>query len=171
MNDDVFLGLQSFNCAATQWGEMYEDEARNIYSSRKGVDVEQTGFIQYTKYSGGSPDGVVQSDNGLVEIKCPYNPEKHIDFMLMETQEDLLTLNKQYYYQCQANMMFCNKDYIDFVSYDPRLSELISMKILRINPDYKAFALIESRIELAQERLEEMVSNLTKIGIEQLKLS
>lgn len=170
MNDDVFSEIQelNFSNAATRWGNSYEGEARNLYMEMTGMGIYETGFVEYTRYSGGSPDGVNEDGKGLIEIKCPFNSSKHIDFMMMEKPDDLLKLSKQYYYQCQANMMFCQMEYLDFISYDPRLSPLLRMKILRIPARKEDFETIRHRIEIAESILDEIVQYVTKIGIEQL---
>ena len=125
MQEDVFIEMQdlAFSNTATRWGEQYEPEARQLYSELTGIEVEETGFIPYSRHSGGSPDGLWKNGQGLIEIKCPFNPSKHIEFMMMKTQDDLKEANKQYYWQCMSNMLFAGCSYIDFVSYDPRLFE------------------------------------------------
>lgn len=170
MNDNVFIEMQDLNFSnmVTRWGEQYEPEARQLYSELTGIEVEETGFIPYSQHSGGSPDGMCADGEGLIEIKCPFNPSKHIEFMMMKSPDDLLAINKQYYWQCQANLLFTGRRYIDFVSYDPRMSDLLKLKILRIETDIKGLELLRTRISLASERLESMVSELTKIGLEQL---
>lgn len=170
MNDNVFIEMQDLNFSnmATRWGEQYEPEARTLYSELTGMPVEETGFIPYSQHSGGSPDGICADGEGLIEIKCPFNPSKHIEFMMMKSPDDLLAINKQYYWQCQANLLFTGRRYIDFVSYDPRMSDLLKLKILRIEADIKGLELLSTRISLASERLESMVSELTRIGLEQL---
>lgn len=171
MNENVFIDMQTFafSSTATRWGEQYEAEAREAYALLTGNEVEETGFIPYSTHSGGSPDGLVTDGRGLIEIKCPFNPSKHIEFMLMRKAEDLLSISKQYYWQCMANLMFTNREYIDFVSYDPRMAGIIHMKVLRIEADPKALSLLQERIALAEERLESIVSEITKMGIEQFK--
>ena len=170
MNDSVFLSfeeLYGYGNQATKWGEYYEDEAREKYSERTGLFVAQTGFIEFGAHTGGSPDGLIPSKNGLIEIKCPFNGAKHIDFMLMKDPADLLEISKQYYYQVQANILFCHASFCDFISYNPRCSDLLSMKILRIYPDDKAIKELKERIELAETRLEHLLSEVTRQGINQ----
>lgn len=169
MQDGVFIEMQdlAFSNTATRWGEQYESEARRLYSEVTGIEVEETGFIAYSRHSGGSPDGLWTDGQGLIEIKCPFNSSKHIDFMLMNTQEDLKSISKQYYWQCMANMLFAGRSRIDFVSYDPRMSDLLKMKILRVEADPKELELLSTRIALAGERMEQMLSELTRIGIAQ----
>lgn len=169
MQDDVFIEMQdlAFSNTATRWGEQYEPEARHLYSELTGIEVEETGFIPYSQHSGGSPDGLWKDGKGLIEIKCPFNSSKHIEFMMMKSAEDLKAANKQYYWQCMANMLFTGRSRIDFVSYDPRLSELLKMKILRLEANPDDLTLLSRKIQLASERMEQMLSELTKIGIEQ----
>lgn len=171
MNENVFIDMQTFafSSTATRWGEQYESEAREWYQYLTGNMVSETGFIPYSDHTGGSPDGLIEDGEGLIEIKCPFNSSNHIEYMLMQSPEDLLSASKAYYWQCQANMLFAGRQYTDFISYDPRMSELLKMKVLRIKADTKAFDLLKSRISLAEERLNEMVSEITKIGLEQFK--
>ncbi len=171
MNDDVFVEMQdmAFSNAATRWGEMYEPDARRLYSGLTGMDVEENGFIPYSPHCGGSPDGMNKDGQGIIEIKCPFNSAKHVEFMLMKSPEDLLAANRQYYYQCQANLLFTGRRYVDFISYDPRMSELLNIKVLRIEANGKDFDLLKTRISIAEERLEKMVSEITRVGLAQFK--
>lgn len=171
MNDGIFIEMQEpgFRNTATQWGERYEPEARARYAAATGMEVEETGFFEYSGHSGGSPDGLCRDGEGIIEIKCPFNSAKHIEYLLMESSKDLLAVNKQYYWQCQANMLFTGRQYTDFISYDPRISGLLRMKILRIEANEKDFDVLKTRIALAEERFEKMLSELTRIGINQLK--
>ena len=61
------------------------------------------------------------------------------------------------------------REYIDFISYDPRMSGIIHMKVLRLKADPDAFSTLQDRITLAEQRLESIVSEITRMGIEQLK--
>lgn len=64
--------------SAMQWGMDMEPEAREAYSERELVAVEQVGFIDHPviAMSGASPDGLV-GEEGMVEVKCP-NTKTHI---------------------------------------------------------------------------------------------
>jgi putative phage-type endonuclease len=65
---------------AMEWGQLREDEARNAYAAymqefHGGVgEISDVGSISHSMYPwlAASPDGLV-GDNGLVEIKCPFN--------------------------------------------------------------------------------------------------
>ena len=65
--------------AATQWGNMLEDEAAQVYSEKYNTHCLWFGLIGHTEYPwlGGSADRVTP-DGILVEIKCPLRREiKH----------------------------------------------------------------------------------------------
>jgi len=61
-----------FGNAATEHGNKYEDEARDIYCERHGEVTHEIGLYPHPTYDwlGGSPDGVTESGK-LIEIKCP----------------------------------------------------------------------------------------------------
>ena len=58
--------------AATEHGNKFEDEARDLYCERYGEVSHEIGLYQHPVYPwlGGSPDGLTESGK-LIEIKCP----------------------------------------------------------------------------------------------------
>ena len=162
-----FIDEYQLSTPAIRWGNMFEDEARNLYAERTGFIVLETGFFEYGNFAGGSPDGIMPSEDGIIEIKCPFEGNKHIMFMEMTKPEDLLNVNKKYYYQVQANMLFTGTSFCDFISFNPRMSDLMKMKQLRIDRDNNAINLLKERIQLASELLESKISNLSRIAREQ----
>ncbi len=61
---------------ATQHGNKYEDEARDIYCAKYNEVAHEIGLHPHPKYTwlGGSPDGITESGK-LIEIKCPLKRE------------------------------------------------------------------------------------------------
>jgi len=61
---------QSFAMAQ---GIAMEAEARSAYRLATGFAVEEVGFVQHPSilFAGASPDGYVNLNEGLLEIKCP----------------------------------------------------------------------------------------------------
>lgn len=102
---------------ATQWGVDHEDEARNVYEDMTGELVDLVGFIPHpsVSYFGASPDGLVGED-GLLEIKCPYSSQKH----LARVAEGVVP--EEYKPQMLVQLLCTGRKWVDFVSYDPRLS-------------------------------------------------
>jgi putative phage-type endonuclease len=95
-----------------EWGNKYEDEAREAYIDKTGNEVKEVGFVYKddTKRIGCSPDGLV-GDKGLIEIKCPMT-KTHIGYLQDGPP-------KKYIAQMQFQMMCTGRTWCDFVSYLP----------------------------------------------------
>ena len=131
---------ESFTNSAMQWGTDTEPLARAAYEAHMDVLVDEVGFIDHPAIvnSGASPDGLVGSD-GLIEIKCP-NTATHIDTLLNQA------VPKKYADQIFWQMACTNRDWCDFVSYDPRLPPDLQLFIKRIPRDDKYIQLLESEV-------------------------
>ena len=169
MPDEAFLEdneLRQINNKAVNHGEFWEGDARNLYSEEMGYDVYEVGFIpleNYEKFAGGSPDGVINNENGIIEIKCAWNPEVHQDYLLFEKPEDLKEYNIQYYAQMQMNMIVTKTIFCDFVAFDPRTSVSKQLKVLRIPKDEEMCLLLMERIELAKQYYKERMKKLDEV--------
>ena len=120
ITNGTILDYKELNNKEVKWGQQYEDEARMQYEARTGNKVDLCGFIRYNEYFGGSPDGLVGED-GIIEIKCPYSGKNYVEYLLLETQEDLKKLNRKYYTQIQGNLIVTSRKWCDFIAYDPRV--------------------------------------------------
>ena len=62
------------NCAATDHGNKYEDEAIEVYEKMYNTKVHRFGLFVSEEHAwlGGSPDGVTHDDI-LIEVKCPLS--------------------------------------------------------------------------------------------------
>lgn len=120
-------GLKKFDGNfATQHGNKYEDEARDIYCSKYNEVAHELGLIQHPdhKWLGGSADGVTESGI-LLEIKCPLRrdikPEVPVYYMP----------------QLQLLMEILNLETCDFIQYKPHEltwpapSEFVVVHVLR----------------------------------------
>ena len=63
------------------YGTKIEPEARSWYEKCRNVKVREYGLAvpKWNIYIGGSPDGVIDNSDGIIEIKCPekmYGPLK-----------------------------------------------------------------------------------------------
>lgn len=117
---------ESFTNAAMQWGTEHEPLARAAYEFRTDATVVLAGFVEHptVPMSGASPDGFV-GDDGMVEIKCP-NTATHIDTLLSGTIPD------KYVMQMTWQMACTGRQWCDFVSFDPRLPENMSLFVKRL---------------------------------------
>jgi putative phage-type endonuclease len=111
---------------AMQWGKDNEAQARVAYEIASNCFVDQIAFVEHPtiKWFGASPDGLV-NDNGLVEIKCP-NSATHWEYFKAKAPP------RKYYIQMQAQMACTNREWCDFVSFDPRMPERSRLLIVRV---------------------------------------
>ena len=65
---------------ATEHGKAHEEEATLDFTLETGLDVEETGFHTYEDWAGASPDGLIQSENAVLEVKCPYGKRNGGEF-------------------------------------------------------------------------------------------
>ena len=123
-----------------------------------GVAVPK--FFPFGDFAGGSPDGETIND-GIIEIKCPYNSTNHIEHLLLDNQEDLLDLCPEYYWQIQANLLFTERSVAYFISYDPRVvKEESRLKVIEITPNAENQKEIEERIIKAAELMSDLFKKL-----------
>ena len=115
---------EGFQSPAMTWGIEQEAAARDAYSARMGVLVDEVDFVDHpTMQAGASPDGLV-GDNGLIEIKCPNTST------MLEYLEDR-TIPTKYRLQIQWQLAVTGRDWCDFVAYDPRLPEHLQLLVIR----------------------------------------
>lgn len=169
MPDEAFIEdneLKQINNRAVQHGEFWESDARAKYMKAMGYTVYEVGFIPmkgFEQFAGGSPDGMIREEQGLIEIKCAWNPEVHQDYLLFTQPDDLKEYNLQYYVQCQMNMIVTDCLFCDFVAFDPRTSKSKQLKVLRIPKDEELCSLLIERITLAREYYKERMNKLDNI--------
>jgi putative phage-type endonuclease len=127
-----------FTSAAMQHGIDTEAAARAAYSFMQDVEVIEAPFVRHLRlaWSGASPDGFV-GDDGLVEIKCP-NTATHITTLRGGEIPD------KYIKQMQWQMACTERDWCDFVSFDPRMPVEMQLHIQRVDRDNELIAEIES---------------------------
>lgn len=131
---------EQYTNAAMQWGTEKEPEARTTYSFCADTDVVQVGFVDHPKIpmTGTSPDGLVGID-GLVEFKCP-NTATHIDTLLGDP------IDAKYISQMQWQMACTERQWCDWVSYDPRLPTSMRLFVRRVERDNTMIAELEKLI-------------------------
>ena len=128
--------------AATEWGTDQEANAVRHYEKVTSRRVQPIGFLKYNEMAGGSPDGKIIGENGIIEIKCPFNPANHIRTLLTET------VPKSYFYQIHGNIMVTGSDFCDYVSYDPRMQdEEYKIMIIRVDRDEEIIKAIQERVQ------------------------
>jgi len=149
---------ESFTNAAMQHGTDTEPLARSAYEAHADVMVEEVGFVQHPKIemAGASPDGLVGLF-GMLEIKCP-NTATHIDTLLSQT------VPTKYITQMQWQMRCCERQWCDFVSFDPRLPQDLQLFVKRVEFDAAYVATLEEEVNLFLKELDDKVSKLLKVN-------
>ncbi len=103
---------------AMEWGTIHEDTAAIEYMDKFGVWASRVGFY-YNDDFGSSPDRLIDPGRGLLEIKCA--PVKHVDYCLLKNQEDIYKKEKAHFWQMYMAMYCTQRQWCDFVAFDPRL--------------------------------------------------
>lgn len=131
----------TFKSSAMQWGNDTEPQARSAYSFFTGNPVLNVGMYKHAFMAGthASPDGLV-GDDGLIEIKCP-NTATHIETLKTEK------IDPKYITQMQWQMALTGRVWCDFVSYDPRMPEDLSLFIKRVPRDPQMIADLMKQVE------------------------
>ena len=181
MPDNAFLEFKEdfqYETKAMQWGTFWEENARERYKELVGIEVLDAPFIPlrgFENFAGGSPDGIIRigedvdGNNGIIEIKCPFNPSIHLKHFLYEKPEDLKDGNIQYYVQCQYNMLCVEREfgydvgYCDFISYDPRTSTTKQLKVLRVPADSEMQDELLYRTFLGVNYLREQIGKINNV--------
>jgi len=131
---------ESFTNAAMQWGVDQEDNARKAYEAHTGTFVDEMGiaFHPVLKHTHASPDGLV-GDDGLLEIKCP-NTTTHIE--TLKSQK----VPSKYMNQMLWQMRCVDRQWCDYVSFDPRLPQHLQLFVKRVERDDVAIAELEAKV-------------------------
>lgn len=101
--------------ATMERGLEVESLAREYYELLNDCPVRQVGFIERDENIGASPDGLVGAD-GMLEIKCPFS-STHISYIIEGR------LPPTYKKQVQGQLWVAEREWVDFVSYDPRVHQ------------------------------------------------
>ncbi len=128
--DDVMYKKCGFrkrgDWSATEHGNRYEAEARDIYCEKYNETAHEIGVVPHPVHTwlGGSPDGITESEK-LIEIKCPLRRKI--------TPE----VPKYYIPQVQLLMEILDLETCDFIQYKPDPYEFV---VTRIDRDRDWFA-------------------------------
>jgi len=152
--------VQMPDAAPLRWGRENEDAARTAYLFTSSARLTETGFVAHpTLACGASPDGLLSDESdpdgmfGLIEIKCPWSSQVHLETWLNGMPED-------HQAQIQGQMWLTGREWCDFVSFDPRMPADLQLYVQRIkgNPEFQA--MLEREIIAFSAEADEIVSRL-----------
>jgi putative phage-type endonuclease len=137
-------------------GTEREPYARSAYEQLRDVMVDtDVGFAIHPAlaYSGASPDGLVGND-GLLEIKCPKTTT-HITWM------EAGIVPEEHREQMYWTMMCCEREWCDFVSYDPRMIDpKLGLFIARLPYDESIAEALQSEVVKFNAEVEATIARL-----------
>ena len=125
-----------------------EDSAGMVYSFETGLKVEKVGFVTVGEYTGVSPDLFVEG-NGLAEIKCPED-ETYLRYLYDRK------IDTKYMWQMQMQMQKCEKDWCDYVVYNPNFEQ--DHVITRVLPDPEKYEKLNKGYETGIKLIKEIES-------------
>lgn len=145
---------EGFSNSAMQWGTEIEPQARAMYEFVTDLAVAEVGFIDHPAIAmaGCSPDGLIGTD-GMIEIKCP-NTATHLETLLTGNIEG------KYLKQMQFQMACADREWCDFVSFDPRLPSELQLWVHRVPRDAETVAEIEEAVASFIAEMEGMLAKL-----------
>ncbi len=139
---EQFYGVPTEPASAKSmdWGHALEPYAKEAYEIETGLIVVSSGFVRHPAidWCGGSPDGLVNDDGGI-EIKCPKDRRVHMQTWRNGMHVDHLP-------QVQGNIWINEREWFDFISYDPRAPEDFRLYVQRIWRNDKYIKALESHI-------------------------
>jgi len=147
---------ESFSSSATEFGIATEPLARMQYESYAGTLVDLAPFCTHPsiKWVGASPDGFV--NDGLLEIKCP-NTQTHLSYRL----DNRCPL--RYVDQIQCQLWCTERDWADFVSFDPRLPERLQLFVFRVQRDDRLIRDMQKETIKFLSEVEQTINKLEEI--------
>lgn len=147
-----------FESAAMRRGTEQEPFARAKYEERAGLLVGQVGFVLHPEipWAGCSPDGLV-GEEGLVQIKAP-NTSTHLETIFRQE------IPSEYEAQMFFEMACTGRKWCDFVSFDDRLPDDVSLFVKRLARDDAQIALIETEVRRFLAEVEEYIEKVRRMA-------
>lgn len=140
--------------ADMQRGMDLEPMARAAYETKTRQMVDEVGLVIHPRndWFGASPDGVV-GDDGLLEIKCPRT-HVHISYLLAGQPP------AQYLQQMGWQAACCERKWVDFVSFDPKMPQELQLFVVRFTPSFEYLKGLEDSADRFLAEMEEKIAEL-----------
>lgn len=143
-----------FKSADMEWGIETESQARDAYAFYRDAAMSAVAFVDHPTIgmTGASPDRLV-GDDGLLEIKCPATHTHIATLQGAPIDPDYLT-------QMQWQMACTGRQWCDFVSFDPRLPEAMTLFVKRVERDDARIAELETEVIAFLREVSDTVARL-----------
>lgn len=145
--------VQTYFNSIMQQGIDREPDARMLYELER-QKVKEVGFIKHPTIamSGVSVDGLV-GKNGIIEIKCPLETT-HTNTLIAKQAP------KKYIPQMQWGMSVTQRDFCDFVSYNPSFPEDLMLYIVRVERDDDYIKMLEEEVIKFNDEVEQLIKTI-----------
>lgn len=144
---------ESYSNAHMERGKAMEAEARDLYAFRQDCELTTVGFIRNGE-KGCSPDSLVDQ-NGMTEVKTKL-PHLQIEVLLADR------LPPEHVAQCQGALWVAEREWLDFVSYWPRLPLFVK----RVYRDETYIARLAKEVDLFNAEMRTYLEHLQSYGME-----
>lgn len=138
---------ESFSNLHMERGKIMEDEARNLYQFMTDAEVDRVGFVR-NGIKGCSPDSLI-GDAGMVEIKTKL-PALQLECLLADK------LPSEHVAQVQGALWVCEREWIDFVSYWPKLPLFVK----RVHRDEDYIKNLAAEVDRFNNELLELIEKI-----------
>jgi putative phage-type endonuclease len=145
---------ETYQSEEMRWGVENESNAVALYEFRNDVETTKCSFIKHPAihYAGASPDRLI-GDYGVLEVKC-FKTSNHIETLMTET------IDRRYFLQIQWQLACTQRQWADFIAYDPRLPPSMQLFQKRIFRDEKIIAELTIGVKEFLAELEEKTAAL-----------
>jgi putative phage-type endonuclease len=150
------VDTSGFKSADMERGNIVEADAASAFEFFRDVTLDRVAFVNHPTVgmSGASPDRLLGS-SGLVEIKCPAT-HTHVATLLSEK------IPADYLTQMHWQMACTEREFCEFVSFDPRLPAEMQMWTKRIERDDARIAELEVAVTEFIAELDDRIGRLTE---------
>ena len=148
-----------------------EASARDWYEKKKGVKVLEVGLAvpKWDPRIGGSVDGVVEGEDGIIEIKCPQRMYYPILNFIQSKKKGWKPHDIYYhshiweshYAQMQGGMVIMGKKWCDYIVYCENENHAITNRVY-FNQDYWKNVLYPKLCSFLDRLMIELVNNKEK---------
>ena len=142
---------------AMQDGIDREEAARSLYELKYG-EVKKVGFIDHptVAMSGASPDGMISSGEGVLEIKCPIETTHTTTLMTDKVPSKYIT-------QIQWQMAVTGARFAHFVSYNPNFPDNMVLFVKQLDRDDEYIKMLVDEILTFTKEVDETILKLKEL--------
>jgi hypothetical protein len=158
MTDNI---VSKYVTAEMQWGIDQEPIAKEFVTAKTGWTIRDLPFIDHPTIDncGASPDGYIEEENALIEVKCPSSAT--MVSWLLAAQEDKLWVPDEHVDQMILQSACMGGIPVWFAAFDPRLPDNQKLLLRKFTPTDEEILKAEQDAKVFLVEIEEMFQKLT----------